>query len=111
MILSRLFRSVTKSGRGRSVRRSVRRSVKKSGRGRSVRRSVRRSVKKSGGRKKIYHTPRGLKQDKRRRSTQAWERGRGAPRKSNPRYAPKQVTAKPGYKMKVYTLRKKSSKK
>lgn len=40
------------------------------------------------------------------RSKEAWERGRGAPRKSNPRYTPKQVIDKNGVKRKVYIRRK-----
>jgi hypothetical protein len=36
----------------------------------------------------IKHTKRGWSQDRRRRSKQNWERGRGAKRKGNPRYKP-----------------------
>lgn len=39
------------------------------------------------------------------RSKQNWERGRGAPRKGNPRYTPKNVTGKDGVRRKVYKLR------
>jgi len=36
----------------------------------------------------IKHTSRGLKQDRKRRSKQDWERGSGAKREGNPRYKP-----------------------
>jgi len=36
----------------------------------------------------IKHTRRGLKQDRRQRSKQNWERGRGARKIGNPRYKP-----------------------
>jgi len=49
----------------------------------------------------IKHTSRGLKQDKKRRSKQTWERGRGAKRKGNPRYKPVVRNGR-----KVYVLRK-----
>ncbi len=49
----------------------------------------------------IKHTNRGLAQDKRKRSKQDWERGRGAKRKGNPRYKP---VIRKGRK--VYILRK-----
>ena len=63
---------------------------------------------------KTYHTSRGLKQDQKRRSKQPWERGKGAPKKGNPRYKPAEVsvtrTSSSGktstYKLKVYKLRK-----
>ena len=63
----------------------------------------------------IQHTSRGLKQDMKRRSKQGWERGRGAPKKGNPRYKPEQRTVTRStpsggsvtYVTKVYTLRKK----
>ena len=50
-----------------------------------------------------------------RRSKQGWERGRGAPKKGNPRYKPEQRTVTRStpsggsvtYVTKVYTLRKK----
>ena len=51
---------------------------------------------------KITHTRRGLKQDQKRRSKQSWERGRGAPKKGNPRY--KRGRSASG--MIVYRLRK-----
>jgi len=60
----------------------------------------------------LYGAPkskRGRKQDasgnSRWRSKQDWERGRGAPHKGNPRYAPEMVTDKNGRRMKVYTVR------
>lgn len=43
--------------------------------------------------------------DDKLRSKEAWERGRGAPRKSNPNYTPKMVTDKNGNRRKVYVLR------
>jgi len=49
----------------------------------------------------IKHTKRGLSQDKRLRSKENWERGRGAKRKGNPRYKP---VVRKGRK--VYILRK-----
>ncbi len=52
------------------------------------------------------HTTRGLTQDRRLRSKESWERGRGAPKKSNPRYTPKQIVDKNGVKRKVYVVRK-----
>jgi hypothetical protein len=52
-------------------------------------------------RKPIKHTSRGRKQDRRQRSKQPWERGRGAKRKGNPRYKP---VIRDGRK--VYVLRK-----
>jgi len=56
---------------------------------------------KSRQKSKIKHTSRGRKQDGQRRSKQPWERGRGAPRKGNPRYKP---VIREGRK--VYVLRK-----
>ena len=44
--------------------------------------------------------------DDHKRSTEAWERGRGAPRKGNPRYMPKTIKDKNGNSKKVYVLRK-----
>lgn len=49
--------------------------------------------------------PKNQAQDSKLRSKEAWERGRGAPKKGNPRYAPKQITDKNGNKRKVYVLR------
>jgi len=43
----------------------------------------------------------GLKEDKKRRSKEKWERGKGAPRKGNPRYKPVQRNGR-----KVYIVRK-----
>lgn len=54
---------------------------------------------------KIKHTSRGWAQDQGERSKQAWERGRGAPKKGNPRYKPQVITNKNGNKQKVYVLR------
>lgn len=51
-------------------------------------------------------TSKGLKLDRKNRSTEAWERGRGAPKKGNPRYTPVIITRKDGNKQKVYKLRK-----
>ncbi|MCD6275446.1 MAG: hypothetical protein J7J42_01745 [Thermoplasmata archaeon] len=48
---------------------------------------------------------RSIKQDRARRSKQPWERGRGAPKKGNPRYKPVIVTDKNGHRRKVYKLR------
>ena len=45
-------------------------------------------------------------QDQGRRSKQAWERGRGAPRKGNPRYKPVRVRGKDDVIRKIYKLRK-----
>lgn len=64
--------------------------------------------------KPIQHSSRGWKQDQKRRSKQGWERGRGAPKKGNPRYKPEQRTVTRStpsggsvtYVTKVYTLRK-----
>ena len=56
----------------------------------------------TGGRSKL-----SLKLDRARRSKQAWERGVGAPKKGNPRYAPKMITDKNGNRRKVYVVRKK----
>lgn len=44
--------------------------------------------------------------DMKLRSKEAWERGRGAPKKGNPRYKPKFITDKNGNKRKVYVVRK-----
>ena len=55
-------------------------------------------------------TTRGIKQDRARRSKEGWERGKGAPKKGNPRYQPKRKCYKKanGKKVctKVYVLRK-----
>jgi hypothetical protein len=53
-------------------------------------------------------TPRSslsIKLDRVRRSTEDWERGRGASKKGNPRYMPTIVTDKNGVQRKVYILR------
>ena len=50
-------------------------------------------------------------QDDKKRSKEAWERGRGAPKKGNPNYTPKMITDKNGNERKVYVLRNKSNKK
>ena len=52
--------------------------------------------------RKIRHTKRGWASDKKRRSKQRWERGRGAKKKGNPRYKPVRRNGR-----KVYVLRKK----
>lgn len=51
--------------------------------------------------KKMMHTKRGMRQDQKRRSKEAWERGRGAKRKGNPNYKPVMRKGK-----KVYVLRR-----
>jgi hypothetical protein len=43
--------------------------------------------------------------DQVRRSKQPWERGRGAPKKGNPRYKPVRRRDKNGVMRKVYVLR------
>jgi len=48
----------------------------------------------------IKHTTRGRKQDRAKRSTESWERGRGARRIGNPRYKPVNRKGR-----KVYILR------
>ena len=52
-------------------------------------------------RRKIHHTKKGWAADKRKRSRQDWERGRGAKRKGNPNYKPVRRKGR-----KVYVLRK-----
>lgn len=49
---------------------------------------------------------RSLKQDRRLRSKQDWERGKGAKKIGNPRYKPVNIVDKNGKKRKVYKLRK-----
>ena len=44
----------------------------------------------------IKHTSLGWRIDQQQRSKQDWERGRGAKKKGNPRYAPKTITNKNG---------------
>lgn len=56
-------------------------------------------------------TKRGVIQDRKLRSKEGWERGKGAKRKSNPRYKPVTITDKNGNKRKVYKLRKSDKKK
>ena len=58
-----------------------------------------------GGRKRRSH----FFYDRKRRSSEGWERGRGARRKGNPNYKPVKRRTKSGLK-KVYVLRKKSKK-
>ena len=60
------------------------------------------NVNLRGGRSK-----RSIKIDRSKRSKQGHERGRGAPRKSNPRYKPVRRKDKNGVMRKVYILRKK----
>lgn len=55
----------------------------------------------------ITHTALGWRRDQQQRSKQDWERGKGAKKKGNPRYAPKTITNKKGKKQKVYVVRKK----
>lgn len=45
------------------------------------------------------------RQDQTRRSKQAWERGRGAKKKGNPRYKPVRVRDKNDVLRKLYKLR------
>ena len=47
-----------------------------------------------------------FKLDKAKRSAQGWERGKGAPKKSNPKYRPIRRRDKNGVTRKVYILRK-----
>ena len=51
-------------------------------------------------------TNHSMKMDRLKRSKQVHERGVGAPKKGNPRYAPKMITDKNGNKKKVYIVRK-----
>ena len=60
---------------------------------------------KKSGRKKRGHTKRGWRQDQKRRSKEGWERGRGAPKKGNPRYRPGFTINKRGSIQKVYRVR------
>ena len=53
----------------------------------------------------IQKTSLGIKIDRRLRSKEGWERGRGAKKKGNPRYMPKIITDKNGARRKVYVLR------
>jgi hypothetical protein len=46
-----------------------------------------------------------INSDRAKRSSQAWERGKKAPKKGNPRYKPVIVTDKNGKKRKVYKIR------
>ena len=52
------------------------------------------------------HTSRGLKQDRKRRSKEDWERGRGARKIGNPRYKPVKRKDKNDVLRKLYILRK-----
>ena len=57
--------------------------------------------------KKIKHTKRGWSKDRKLRSKENWERGRGAKRKGNPRYKPSTCYNKRlGKRVKCYKLRK-----
>lgn len=47
----------------------------------------------------------GHSQDMKRRSTEGWERGRGAKRKGNPRYRSKRVRGKDDVMRKIYVLK------
>jgi len=53
----------------------------------------------------IRHTRRGWKQDGRKRSSEGWERGKGARKIGNPRYKPMRVKGRDGVMRKVYKLR------
>lgn len=61
------------------------------------------SVNLRGGKRSIS----SIKSDRSKRSKEKWERGKGAPKKSNPRYKPVMITDKNGNRKKVYKLRKK----
>lgn len=54
----------------------------------------------------IRHTKRGLKNDMKKRSSENWERGRGASRKGNPRYKPVRRRGRDRVLRKLYVLRK-----
>ena len=54
---------------------------------------------------KIHHTKKGWAADKRKRSSQKWERGKHAKKKGNPRYKPGTCMRK-GHRVKCYRLRK-----
>ena len=54
----------------------------------------------------VKRSRRSTSADRSRRSKQGWERGRGAPKKGNPRYTPVIVKDKNGVRRKVYRLRK-----
>jgi hypothetical protein len=62
-------------------------------------------LNKGGNKMAIKHTSRGWKQDRAKRSTEKWERGRGAPRKGNPRYRPS-TCMRGSKRVKCYRLRK-----
>jgi len=47
-----------------------------------------------------------IKMDRAKRSKEPWERGKGAPKKGNPRYKPVRRKDKNGNMKKVYILRK-----
>ena len=52
------------------------------------------------------HTSRGLKQDMRQRSSENWERGKGARKIGNPRYKPVNRRDKNDVLRIIYILRK-----
>ena len=54
----------------------------------------------------IHHTKRGLIQDMNRRSSENWERGKGARKIGNPRYKPVRRKDKNDVLRKLYILRK-----
>ena len=54
----------------------------------------------------IKHTSRGWSKDGKLHSKEGWERGKGAPKKGNPRYRPVTIKDKNGNKRKIYKLRK-----
>lgn len=71
-------------------------------------------IKKKPSKKRVplpKKTSRGVKQDRRLRSKEDWERGRGARKIGNPRYKPVIISDKNGVKRKVYHLRKPDKKK
>lgn len=55
---------------------------------------------------KKERTSRGISQDRRLRSKEPHERGRGAPKKGNPRYKKARVKRKDGFWTSVFKLRK-----
>ena len=55
----------------------------------------------------VKRSKKSTNDDRRLRSKEPWERGKGAPKKGNPRYRPKMIIDKNGRSRKVYVLRKK----
>ncbi len=60
--------------------------------------------RKASGKK----STKSISMDRKRRSSQPWERGKKAPRKGNPRYTPKMVRTKAGKLVKRYVVRRKT---